>query len=81
LHRNPSYPAISNPDRWMRHNELQYVVWDSFSASRSPFFSERLLTLARRYHGRVVHTEYVQGTDASGNATRIPVAVIYEVRP
>jgi hypothetical protein len=81
LHRNPSYPALSNPDRWMRHSELQYVVWDSFSASRSPFFSERLLTLTRRYHGRVVHTEYVQGTDASGNATRIPVAIVYEVRP
>jgi hypothetical protein len=81
LHRNPSYPALANPDRWMRHNELQYAVWDSFSAARSPFFAERLLTLTRRYHGRVVHTEYVPGTDASGNATQIPVAIVYEVRP
>lgn len=81
LHRNPAYTALPNSDRSLRNNELQYVVWDVFSAERSPFFSEHLLTLARRYHGRVVHTEYAPGTDARGRPTRIAVIVVYEVRP
>lgn len=81
LHRNPSYTPLPNPDSALRHNEMQYIAWDKFSAERSSFFSESLLALARRYHGRVVHTETVEGTDAHGRATRVPVIVIYEVRP
>ncbi|MEU4569481.1 glycosyltransferase family 39 protein [Micromonospora sp. NPDC023956] len=77
LHRNPSYTPLLNPDASMRANDLHYVVWDSFSARRSTYFSERLLTLVRRYHGRVVHTEYVDGPDR----TPVPVIMIYEVRP
>jgi hypothetical protein len=75
LHRNPSYTPLLNPDRALRRNELQYIVWDRFSADRSPFFSERLLALTRRYHGRVVHSEYV------GTGRQTPVIVVYEVRP
>jgi len=81
LHRNPSYVPLPNPDWYLRHNEMQFIVWDAFSADRSPFFAERLITLARRYHGRVVHTEYVQGKDAKGFSVQIPVIVVYEVRP
>jgi len=81
LHRNPSYEPVVNPDRSLRLGELNYVVWDRYSARRSPFFSERLLTLARRYHGRVVHTEHVTGADHQGRPTRVAVIVIYEVRP
>ncbi|BCL15878.1 glycosyltransferase family 39 protein [Micromonospora sagamiensis] len=77
LHRNPSYTPLHNPDASLRANDLHYVVWDSFSARRSTYFSERLLTLVRRYHGRVVHTEYVDGPDR----TPVPVIIIYEVRP
>jgi hypothetical protein len=81
LHRNPAYTPVINPDRALRDNELNYVAWDAFSAARSPFFSERLLTLARRYHGRVVHTEYVTSRDRNGVPQKTPVIVIYEVRP
>ncbi|SCG49438.1 glycosyltransferase family 39 protein [Micromonospora humi] len=81
LHRNPSYVALNNPDGWLRNNNLHYIVWDSFSARRSTFFADRLNTLVRRYHGRVVHTEYVGGADASGRAVPVPVIIIYEVRP
>ena len=42
LHRNPSYEPVNNPDRAIRDNELQYVVWDSFSAARSSYFSSKL---------------------------------------
>ncbi|WP_146179939.1 glycosyltransferase family 39 protein [Micromonospora sp. RP3T] len=81
LHRNPSYVALNNPDGWLRNNNLHYIVWDSFSARRSTFFADRLATLVRRYHGRIVHTEYVGGADASGRAVPVPVIIIYEVRP
>ena len=40
LNRNPSYEPLVNPDQALRDNEIQYVVWDTFSASRSPKFSE-----------------------------------------
>ncbi|GGR98078.1 hypothetical protein GCM10010169_48330 [Micromonospora fulviviridis] len=81
LRRNPSYEPLPNPDWWLRHNDLHYVVWDSFSAGRSAFFSERLMVLIRRYHGRVVHTEFVNGTDSTGARVPVPVIIIYEVRP
>ncbi|MCS7256827.1 MAG: glycosyltransferase family 39 protein [Thermomicrobium sp.] len=81
LHRNPTYEPVVNPDLWLRNGEIQYVVWDAYSAARSPFFSEKLLTYARRYHGRVVHSQLVRTVDAHGQPTDLPVIVIYEVRP
>lgn len=81
LHRNPTYEPVVNPDLWLRNGEIQYVVWDAYSAARSPFFAEKLLTYARRYHGRVVHTELVQTVDTQGRPTDLPVIVIYEVHP
>jgi 4-amino-4-deoxy-L-arabinose transferase-like glycosyltransferase len=81
LHRNPAYVPITNPDQALRNNEINYIVWDAFSAGRSPFFSERLLTLGRRYHGRVVHTEYVQSKGSDGVPQRTAVITVYEVRP
>lgn len=72
LRRNPSYEPIPNPDLALRQGEMQYIVWDVFSARRSQHFSEVTLALARRYHGRVVHTETVDGS---------PIIVVYEVRP
>jgi len=81
LHRNPSYDPIENPDFQIRTGEIQYVVWDSFSALRSTFFSARLRSYADRYHGRVVHTESITVTTPDGQEASIPIIVIYEVRP
>jgi Dolichyl-phosphate-mannose-protein mannosyltransferase len=75
LHRNPSYEPVPNPDFALRNADLQYVVWDSWSAGRSAHFSRTLETLARRFHGHAVHREYAE--TAQG---RVPVIVIYEVR-
>lgn len=74
LHRNPSYDPIPNPDAALRSGEFQYVVWDVFSATRSPYFANRTLKLVRRYHGRVVHTETAPGING-------PVIIVYEVHP
>lgn len=80
LHRNPVYDPVNNPDLQIRHNDLQYLVWDSYSGSRTPFFSKHLLSFAERYHGRIVHEEFVTVSTAAGKV-RKPVIIIYEVRP
>jgi 4-amino-4-deoxy-L-arabinose transferase-like glycosyltransferase len=81
LRRNPSYTAVPNPDFEIRSNNIQYLVWDSYSAGRSSFFSERLLELSARFHGRVVHTETVTVTLDDGTQVEKPVIVIYVVHP
>jgi hypothetical protein len=80
LNRNPSYEPLSNPDAALREGRLQYVVWDAFSARRSPGFSERLHGYVRRYGGRAVHTETLPAL-AAGGEERAPAIVVYEVHP
>jgi Dolichyl-phosphate-mannose-protein mannosyltransferase len=81
LRRNPAYEPVDNPDLRIRNNELQYVVWDSFSAARSPFFSKKLLRYADRYNGRAIHTQSISARTASGRRTRVPLIIVYAVRP
>ena len=78
LKRNPSYDPIVNPDLQIRSNELQYAVWDAYSAARSAYFESKLLDYVDRYHGRAVHTESVPGP-AGGQP--VSVIIVYEVRP
>lgn len=77
LKRNPSYDALANPDLQVRSNQLQYVVWDSYSAARSGYFEAKLLDYVARYHGRVVHTETLPDPNSGPD---VPVVVVYEVR-
>jgi hypothetical protein len=81
LNRNPVYTPLRNPDRLIRENELQYVVWDAFSADRSARFAQRAMRYVERYHGRVAHTETVAVRSPAGHTIRKPVIVIYEVTP
>jgi len=81
LHRNPAYQPIRNPDFDLRTGEIQYVIWDAYSASRSTFFSAKILRYAERYDGRVVHVEAVPLRSAAGETISTPVIVVYEVRP
>jgi len=74
LNRNPTYEPIRNPDLKLRSNQFQFLVWDAYSADRSPFFSRALLRYVDRYNGRVVHSESV----ATGEK---PAIVVYEVHP
>ena len=80
-HRNPSYDPILNPDLQIRNSELQYIVWDSFSASRSSFFSDKLMNYVNKYNGRAIHTETITVKDKDGNSVVKPVIIIYEVYP
>jgi hypothetical protein len=81
LRRNPVYEPLKNPDLAIRRNDLQYVVWDSYSAARSRFFSDRLLRYADRYNGRVVHAQTVTVKGPDGSSVSKPVIVVYAVRP
>lgn len=81
LHRNPAYQAIRNPDFDLRTGEIQYLVWDAYSAARSSFFSEKILGYAERYDGRVVHLETIGVRSPAGEVVETPVIIIYEVRP
>lgn len=72
LHRNPAYTPIYNPDKSVRDGQFSYLVWDAYSALRSPSTARRLEVLVGRYHGVVVHTERFGGR---------PVVIIYEVHP
>ncbi len=81
LHRNPSYTPVVNPDLQIRRSDLQYIVWDSFSASRTPFFSDKLLSYVTRYNGRVVHTETITVLNDNGEPVVKPVIIVYEVHP
>lgn len=81
LYRNPSYEPILNPDLQLRHSNLQYLVWDSFSAARTPFFSDKLLGYVNKYNGRAIHIETVTVKDVQGNLIEQPVIIIYEVHP
>lgn len=77
LHRNPSYHPIVNADYLLKQGDYQYIVWDAYSARRSPIFSARALTLAQRYHGQIVD---MQRGSFAGKSDQ-PLVVIYEVTP
>ena len=79
--RNPSYDPTLNPDFKIRMSDVQYLVWDSFSADRTSFFSQRLLDYAEHYHGRIIHTETVTTTTPDGKSVEKPIIIVYEVRP
>ena len=51
LHRNPAYTPIYNPDLSVRSGQFTYLVWDAYSAYRSPSTARRLEKLIARYQG------------------------------
>jgi len=72
LHRNPSYTPVYNPDLSIHRGQFSFLVWDAYSAYRSPSTARHLQILVARHHGRTIYTQRVDGK---------PVIVIYQVRP
>lgn len=82
LNRNPSYLPLVNPDAQFRYGDAQYIVWDSFSASRSTFFTTSLMKYVKKYDGREVFAYSIPtGTSVNGVAQEQKIIVIYEVTP
>ncbi len=78
--RNPVYQPVPNPDRAVRSGEYQYLVWDSFTADRSPYYAAEIRKLIDKYHGVAVYTATVAVRGRAG-ASAVPVIVVYEVHP
>ncbi|MHB9858737.1 ArnT family glycosyltransferase [Streptomyces sp. YIM S03343] len=76
---NPAYVPVRNPDRALRDGRFQYVVWDSYTAARSPFYGDQARALADKYHGIAVYTGVERVRSGSGHADRETI-VIYRVR-
>jgi 4-amino-4-deoxy-L-arabinose transferase-like glycosyltransferase len=77
--RNPAYAPVPNPDLSIREGQFQYLVWDAYTAKRTPSFAKKMTELVDRFHGIAVYT----ATSTSGSASSpIPYAtvVIYQVR-
>ena len=51
---NPSNRPVNNPDLAVRSGEIQYLIWDSYTAARTPFFAGKLQALVERYCGVMV---------------------------
>ena len=82
LNRNPSYEPILNPDQALRTGDIQYVVWDTFSASRAPGFSRSpAAATPSATTRRAVHVETLPIGHRDGRTARKPAIVVYEVRP
>lgn len=81
LYRNPSYQPVRNPDLQIRLGEIQYLVWDVYSAQRSAFFSDKIHEYVQKYKGRVVHVESVPVDSSDIAAISQPVIIIYQVQP
>ncbi|MEP7105388.1 MAG: glycosyltransferase family 39 protein [Chloroflexota bacterium] len=81
LRRNPTYEPVINPDQLLRTNTVQYLVYDSYTASRTTFFTAKLLEYVHKYNGVEVFSYYEEARRPDGSAGRAPVVIIYEVHP
>jgi dolichol-phosphate mannosyltransferase len=79
--RNPSYLPVANPDLALRRGVFQYIVWDAYTASRTPFFSAKARRLTSKYHGVAVFTATIKVPASSGPAVSEPAFIIYKVHP
>ena len=81
LRRNPTYDPVENPDLSIKTNAIQYLVYDSYSAARTPFFAHKLMQFVHKYNGILVYADYQPVQDGNGRTVQVPVVLIYEVHP
>jgi len=79
LNRNPSYFPFENPDAQFRYGDVHYVLYDSFSAARSPYFASALLRYAEKYDVREIYSYSIPNPDYPELSQKI--IIIYEVGP
>jgi hypothetical protein len=65
--RNPAYRPIPNPDVDIRQIQVQYAVWDAYTADRAPFFSTRLMSYVQKYSGTPVFSVWAEGNTVAFN--------------
>lgn len=75
LRRNPQYEPVMNPDAAIRSGTIQYLVYDAYSASRSPFFTKKLMAYVTKFGGVAVFAYREDGSRQSADV------LIFEVHP
>ncbi|MHB8613496.1 MAG: ArnT family glycosyltransferase [Candidatus Dormibacteraceae bacterium] len=81
LHRNPAYEPVGNPDLEIRSGRFQYLVYDAYSASRTPYFAAQLQKYVTKHDGTAIYTGRVSMRQSDGKVVEVPTVVIYEVHP
>src|SRR6185295_4356712 len=71
--RNPAYRPIRNPDYDIRQIEVQYAVWDAYTADRAPGFSTRLMSYVAKFSGAPVFSVWVDGNTVDYNDGPPPI--------
>ena len=82
--RNPAYIPVTNPDLAIRSMDVQYLIWDAYSADRSVFYDKRLRGYVEKYQGVAVYSAYViDGVLGQGDGTvpdgATPRIIVYNV--
>jgi hypothetical protein len=77
--RNPSYVAVPNPDLAVRQGKFRYLVWDSYTANRSPSFGNKIVALVKKYDTVVVFSSTITVRSPAGQDGPASVVVIYRV--
>lgn len=77
--RNPSYVPVPNADLSIRQGQFQYLVWDAYTARRTPSFAKKMTELVNRFHGIAVYTATSQAGSAQ-SPTAFATVVVYQVR-
>jgi 4-amino-4-deoxy-L-arabinose transferase-like glycosyltransferase len=81
LNRNPSYEPLLNPDAQLRYGNVQYLVFDTFSAARSPFFTASLMKYIEKYDAREVFSYALPAENAPPGSLPTKIIIVYEVSP
>lgn len=55
---NPSYSPIINPDLMIRNGQIQYLIYDVYSATRTQHFADKLNYYVDKYDAQLIHSEY-----------------------
>ena len=78
LHRNPTYRPIINADAELAAGNYEYIVWDAYSAQRSPHFAQRAIDARKRFGGP--HRPHPARRRRAARTTS-RIIVIYQVHP
>jgi hypothetical protein len=76
---NPAYSPIINPDLTVRNGEVQYLIYDAYSASRTQNLGEKIKFYAEKHNAELVHIEYENLRFADGITRQVPVVMVYRI--
>ena len=77
---NPSYNPINNPDFMIRSGQIQYIVYDMFSASRTPHFADKVMYLCSKIRRSFsLFGDYDRYVDQEGKTITKPAILIYVI--